>query len=257
MYRRVFQWVFVSLWVLFFPFPAAARSWEEIQESQRLRIGVKDNLRPLGFRDEQGQWVGFEIDLARELNSRLLGNKKDPLLIPVVNLDRLEVLISETADLVIAQLGITPDRARQVNFSAPYYWDGIGIVLPKATPIQTWSGLHQKQVAILAQSSSKSYLTTYLPATKTVEVLSYDMGVDLLKMGMVSGFAADASVLTGWIQENPDYHLLSPLLSRIGLGVAMTKGTEHGELNRRVNQEIQILKESGWLEQKAQQWGLP
>jgi polar amino acid transport system substrate-binding protein len=237
--------------------PAVARSWEEIETSQQLRIGVKDNLPPLGFRDEQGHWVGFEIDLARELNSRLLGNKKEPLFLPVSNLDRLRVLTTETVDLVIAQLGITPDRARQVNFSSPYYWDGVGIVVAKKDPIQTWSGLRHKQVAILAQSSSKSYLTTYFPATQTVEVLSYQSGVNQLKMGLVSGFAADASVMSGWIQDNPDYHLLFPLLSRIGLGVGMPRGIAHAQLNRRVNEEIQILWESGWLDQKAQQWGLP
>jgi len=51
--------------------PAEARPWSEVVDSGRLRVAVKDNLKPLGFRTPQGELQGFEIDLARELGSRL------------------------------------------------------------------------------------------------------------------------------------------------------------------------------------------
>jgi ABC-type amino acid transport substrate-binding protein len=109
--------------------PAAARPWSEVVSSGQLRVAVKDNLRPLGFRDPEGKLQGFEIELARELGSRLLGSREAVELVPVANVERLQAVAAGEVDLAIAQIGITPDRARQVEFTSAYYQDGPSLVV--------------------------------------------------------------------------------------------------------------------------------
>ncbi|MGL6339705.1 MAG: transporter substrate-binding domain-containing protein, partial [Waterburya sp.] len=53
-----------------------AEEWSEIQSRGELKVAVKNNLRPLGFTNQNGNLVGLEIDLARKLAEELLGNKK-------------------------------------------------------------------------------------------------------------------------------------------------------------------------------------
>jgi len=50
---------------------AEFNSLSEIQKRGKLIIGVKDNLPPLGFRDHNGNLIGLEIDMARELAKEL------------------------------------------------------------------------------------------------------------------------------------------------------------------------------------------
>ncbi len=233
------------------------RTWSEIVADREIKIGVKETVPPLGFRDEQGDLVGFEIDLARELADRLLGSPQRAELIPVSNVERINAVVTDQVDIAIAQVGITPNRARQINFSSPYYFDGTAIAVPKARQITSWSDLGQAPVAVLEFSDAIPFLKAQLPDVELIPIPNYQIGTELLLADAVGGFAADITILSGWLADHPDYELLQPSLSKIGLGVVLPRGGSAGELNQRVNRVIQELETSGWLRQTADRWGLP
>jgi len=111
--------------------PVSAGTMAEIQQRGYLNMAVKDNLRPLGFRDAQGNLQGLEIDLAKQLANDLLGNTEAVKLQPVANSDRLPVVYNQEVDLAIATVTATESRSRIVSFSVPYYYDGAAIVTKK------------------------------------------------------------------------------------------------------------------------------
>jgi polar amino acid transport system substrate-binding protein len=237
--------------------PAAARPWPEIVRSGQLRVAVKDNLRPLGFRDPEGKLQGFEIELARELGSRLLGSREAVELVPVANVERLQAVAAEEVDLAIAQIGITPDRARQVEFTSAYYQDGPSLVVARSQNWTSWSELRGARVAVLRGSNAIAYLNRYLSGVELVPVDSYQEGAELLLKGSVQAWAADRSVLAGWLAEHPQFQFLGSPLGAVGLGIAMPKGLEHAELRLRVRRELENLRAEGWLAERARAWGLP
>ena len=237
--------------------PAAARPWSEIVRSGQLRVAVKDNLKPLGFRDAEGKLQGFEIDLARELGSRLLGSPAAVELVPVANVERLQVLTAGEVDLAIAQIGITPARARQVEFTSAYYPDGPSLVVARSHNWQSWSELRGARIAVLRGSAAIPYLNRYLSGVELVAVDSYREGAELLLKGAVQAWAADRSVLAGWLAEHPQFQFLGSPLAAVGLGIAMPRGLEHAELRRRVRRELENLRAEGWLAERARAWGLP
>ncbi len=237
--------------------PAAARPWSEVVRSGRLRVAVKDNLRPLGFRNPQGKLQGFEIELARELGSRLLGSAEAVELVPVSNGERLLAVATGRVDLAIAQIGLTPDRARQVEFTSPYYQDGPSLVVARSHNWERWSDVRGARVAVLRGSAAIPYLQRYLPGVELVAVDSYREGAELLLSGAVQVWAADRSVLAGWLAEHPQFQFLGSPLAAVGLGIAMPKGLEHAELRLRVRRELENLRAEGWLAERARAWGLP
>ncbi len=237
--------------------PAAARPWPEIVRSGQLRIAVKDNLRPLGFRDPEGNLQGFEIELARQLGSRLLGSAEAVELVPVANVERLQVLTAGEVDLAIAQIGITPDRARQVEFTSAYYPDGPSLVVARSQNWQRWSDVGGARVAVLRGSAAIPHLHRYLPRAELVPVDSYQEGAELLLKGAVQAWAADRSVLAGWLAEHPQFQFLGSPLATVGLAIALPKGLEHAELRLRVRRELENLRAEGWLAEQARAWGLP
>ena len=237
--------------------PAAARPWPEIVRSGQLRVAVKDNLRPLGFRDPEGKLQGFEIELARELGSRLLGSREAVELVPVANVERLQAVAAGEVDLAVAQIGITPDRARQVEFTSAYYQDGPSLVVARSQNWTSWSELRGARVAVLRGSAAIPHLNRYLSGVELVPVDSYREGAELLLKGSVQAWAADRSVLAGWLAEHPQFQFLGSPLGAVGLGIAMPKGLEHAELRLRVRRELENLRAEGWLAERARAWGLP
>jgi len=225
--------------------------------SGQVRIAVKDNLRPLGFRDPMGKLQGFEIELARELGSRLLGSAEAVELVPVANVKRLQAVAAGEVDLAIAQLGITPDRARQVEFTSPYYQDGPSLVVARSHNWERWSDVGGARIAVLRGSAAIPYLQRYLPGVELVAVDSYREGAELLLKGAVQAWAADRSVLAGWLAEHPQFQFLGSPLAAVGLGIALPKGLEHAELRLRVRRELENLRAEGWLAERARAWGLP
>ena len=236
--------------------PALAAELQEIVERGYLVVGVKDNLRPLAFKDEEGKIQGFEIDLARHLAQELLGSPEALVLQPLTNSERLSAVIDGQVDLTIAQLTATVSRSRMVSFSSPYYLDGMAF-LTRRSDLQTFKDLQNQPIAVLNGSDTIATVQSIFPHATLVGVASYQAAKDALEMGQATVFAADASVLTGWAQEDPRYAIVSDLVTAEPLSVALPRGVQYDELRRMINQAIDRWLSEGDLRQHVLSWGLP
>ncbi|MEL4894346.1 transporter substrate-binding domain-containing protein [Crocosphaera sp. Alani8] len=233
-----------------------AASLEEIQQRGKLIVAVKDNIRPLGFRDEKNTLQGLEIDLAKQLAKDILGDPQALVLQPVSNQERLQKVMAGEVDIAIARVTINTPRRRLVSFSPYYYLDGTGIITNNAT-VRALDHLSQSKIAVLNRSSTISVIRAELPQAQLVGVDSYQEALTLLEAEQVVAFAGDNSVLTGWVQQYPQYYRLPIRLSGEALGVVMPKGLQYASLQSRINQTIGRWKASGWLAKRLEYWGLP
>lgn len=229
---------------------------EEIEERGYVIVGVKDNVRPLGFRDETGRLVGFEIDLARQLALDLLGSAEAVELQPLMNQERVPQLLADEVDVLIARLSVTTPRMRVVDFSSPYYLDGTALVTqqPLVADVGDLSG---QRVAVLHRSSTIDVVRSRLPGVTLVGVESYQAALEALETGTAAAFAADVSMLSGWVQEYPQYRILPTLLSAEALAIAFPRGLQHQDLRIRVNAIVEGWAANGWLQERMEYWGLP
>ncbi len=233
-----------------------AASLEEIKERGTLIVAVKDNVRPLGFLDQNEQLQGLEIDIARQLAQEILGDPQAVILQPVTNQERLQKVMDGEVDMAIARITINASRTRLVNFSRYYYLDGTGIIT-NSPRIRALDHLSRSKIAILNHSTTIAVIRAELPQAQLMGVASYQEALTLLETQQVDAFAGDNSVLVGWVQEYPNYRQLPIRLSGEGLGVVMPKGLEYASLWTHVDQAIGRWKKSGWLAEKIAYWGLP
>ncbi|MDJ0508367.1 MAG: transporter substrate-binding domain-containing protein [Crocosphaera sp.] len=233
-----------------------AASLEEIKERGTLIVAVKDNVRPLGFRSQNEELQGLEIDIARRLAAEILGDPQAVILQPVSNQERLQKVLDGEVDMAIARVTINASRTRLVNFSPYYYLDGTGIITNNVK-IRALAHLSRSKIAILNHSSTIAVIRAELPQAELIGVASYQEALTLLESKQVDAFAGDNSILVGWVQEDPNYRQLPIRLSGEGLGVVMPKGLEYASLWSHVNQAIGRWKQSGWLAQRIAYWGLP
>lgn len=249
-----FTFVFITILGLFSNSTLAAEL-EEILKRGKLVVAVKDNIQPLGFKDSQGNLQGFEIDIAKNLAQELLGNPDAVIFKPVNNLDRIPVLLEGKVDLVIARVAQTASRSRIIDFSNFYYLDGTSIVTKN--PNLSLESLNDRKIAVLEGSGTIAILRSQLPNAQLIGVQSYQEAFALLESEQAEGFAADDSVLTGWLKDYPQYRLLPIALSGEPLCVVMPKGLQYESLRQKVNRAIAKWRVSGWLKDRAIFWGLP
>ncbi|MEH1944923.1 MAG: transporter substrate-binding domain-containing protein [Nostoc sp.] len=235
---------------------ASAAEMPEIQQRGFLNVAVKDNLRPLGFKDAKGNLQGLEIDLAQRLALDLVGKAEAVKLKPVANRDRLSVVLDKKVDFAIARVTATESRSRIVSFSVPYYLDST-VLVTKDASVQKLSDLAKQKIAVLNNSSTIAKVRYFVSNAELVGVNSYDEARDKIENNAAFAFAADASVLSGWVQQYPQYRLLPIKLSTEPLSVVMPKGLQYDKLRRNVNEAIARYIAEGWLQQRVQYWGLP
>lgn len=252
-----FKWAIALMMLPYLsPVPILAAELEEIVRRGKLIVAVKDNLRPLGFYDDRGNLQGLEIDIAKRLAEELLGSADAVVLEPVSNQERLQVVLDGQVDLTIARVTCTSSRARLVDLSEFYYLDSTGLVT-RDRAIETLEDLTTRKIAVLNYSSTIAVLRSTLPQARAIAVDSYQEALTLLETGKADAFAADNSLLTGWVGEYPQYHRLPVRLSGEALCVAIPKGLQYVSLRNRVNDAIARWQKSGWLQERATYWGLP
>jgi polar amino acid transport system substrate-binding protein len=96
---------------------ASADVLQDIKSRGTIRIGVLVDFPPYGLMNEQNKPDGYDPDVAKLL-ARDMGVQLQ--LVPVTGPNRIPYLLSGQVDLLVASLGITPERAKSVEFSEPY-----------------------------------------------------------------------------------------------------------------------------------------
>ena len=237
------------------PHSLAARELSKIESKGKLKVAVKDNLPPLGFINPEGNLVGLEIDIAQKLAEELLGDTDAIEFLSVNNQERLQVLLDDEVDIAIARVAVTTPRARMVDFSPHYYLDGTSIVTNNPN-IEKINDLNRSRIAVLKNSVTIAVIRNRLPNAILVGVDSYQEALEKIEANQAEAFAGDRSILTGWIQEYPNFKILPARLSGAALAVVMPKGLQYKELRAKVNQAISQWKQSGWLKERIEHWGL-
>lgn len=226
-------------------------SLDAIQKRGKLIVGIKDNLPPLGFRDRNGNLVGLEIELARELAKEL----NIPIeFVPLKNRDRLSALANNQVDLAIAQITVTTNRTRLVDFSLPYYTDSTIAIAKQGS---TRQDLNQPiAIAVLKNSASIAVIQSQFPKAAIIGANSYEDGLTALQAGKVKAFVGDRSSLTQWLKEHPEYEIIGQPLAVHSLAIALPRGLQHLDLRDRVFAIVDKWRKSSWLTDRVKYWGL-
>lgn len=248
--------LFTTFTVAFSDSRISATELAEIQRRGKIVVAVKDNTRPLGYLNERGRLTGLEIDIARRLAKDILGDENAVVLQPVTNQDRLKVVLEDRVDIAIARVSDTASRRRIVDLSPYYYLDGTGIITQNVT-VANAEELSESKIAVLYGSTTIAIVRNSFPDAQLIGVNSYQEALNLLETKQVRAFAGDLSVLTGWVQEYPQYKLLPERLSGEPLCIVMPKGLQYKELHLAIEKAIANWHKSGWLQKRIEHWGLP
>jgi polar amino acid transport system substrate-binding protein len=201
---------------------AQAGRIEEIKARGYVRIGVSLGGEPVGFRNATNEPVGYDVDVARQLAARL----GVPVRFSDVSGDaRISMLMSKQLDLVVANVSITPKRARVVDFSIPYNLAGLRVIAQKSAHIRTLADLNGKRVVVGRGTTADAFLKASAPQAVFVYTDNFAPdGVLLLQQKRADAGIEDSSLLDYLASKNEQLETLPAMYGNTPIGIAMAKG---------------------------------
>ncbi len=118
--------------------------WNKVMDRGKLVVGVKADYKPWGYRDESGNIVGMEVDMA-QLVADAMGVELETIAVQSSN--RMQFLEQGKIDMMIATMSDRPDRRKIVGITQPnYYTSGTNVMSPTALSLTEWEDLRGKPV---------------------------------------------------------------------------------------------------------------
>lgn len=222
----------------------------------RLVAGVRHDFPPFGFVNEQRQVAGFDIDLARELAAALIGNRDAVEFVEVSGPNRIPFLVTNKVDIVIAALSITPERAKTISFSDPYYTGGYTIMVPKTnSDISGVNALSGKRVGVTRGSTAEAIVAKLAPPPEQIAKLEHISELySVIQAGRVDAIVQDVALLQPFVRRNPTFKLTGGLINEEPWGVGVRKDDK--ETVDFVNDQLKRLRQSGKFDEMLTKWEL-
>ncbi len=146
-------------------------TWDEIEERGYFIVGLDDTFAPMGFRDEKGNLVGFDIDLANAIAKKL---NLEVRFQPIDWDAKVLELNAGTVDMIWNGLTITDSRKEEMLFSDPYIANSQIILVNVNSSINTISDLDGKKLGTQVSSAAEEVVKNNDIYNNLSEFLTYD-----------------------------------------------------------------------------------
>ena len=174
--KNLFAILSVFLMSLFLVGCDSDKSLVKVLSKGELVIGLDDSYPPMGFRDENGNIVGFDIDLANEVCARLgIKLKAKP-----ISWDAKEQeLNSGNIDCIWNVMSVDSSRAESMNLSDPYLKNGMFFVL-KDSSLANYDSLMGRKIALQKGSTTETFLAASEAGKSAKEIVGFNDNLSAL-----------------------------------------------------------------------------
>lgn len=229
---------------------ANAQTPEEIQSRGAINIGMLVDFPPFGLVNEEGNPDGYDADVARLL-AEDLGVELN--LVAVTGPNRIPYLLSNQVDILVASLGITPERAEQVDFSDPYAGIEIFVYGDADMEVTDAEDLADEDIAVARASTQDTAITEIAPESANIQRFDDDASaVQALLSRQVPLMGASNVVVSQLNERAPGEYDVKFSLSKQSQAIATRPGQD--ELMAYINDFLARKKESGELNALHEEW---
>ena len=228
---------------------AAAADGDASADIATLTVGFDQAYPPYGFVGDDGQFTGFDLDLAAEVCKRNNWEVKDE----PIEWDAKDTLLNSGAITCIWNGFTMEGRENDYTFSEPYMLNGQVVVVKKDSGINSLADLAGKTVITQTDSAAQEVLEgdkADVAATfATLDTISdYNTAFMQLESGAVDAVACDLSISQYQISAKPDaYKQLDEALSTEHYAVGFKKGSQ--ALADKVTETLKAMDADGFVKQ--------
>lgn len=232
---------------------AGSSAFERVTEEGLVRVGVRFDNPPLSFINDDGDWVGFDVDLANALAEQL------GFEIEMVKIDgttRISFLQEGKIDLAVASMNHTRSRDEAIDFSITYFWDNQSFLIRKGT----YASLDEIMGAKVAANAGSSTIDSWKaysekldgPEPEIVEFTDKLAAMQALRDGVVEGYTEDNITLLALAAGDPNLELIPGGHNKVQFGIGLP--INDSAWRDQVNYALQELWKSGTYQEIYDRW---
>ena len=229
-------------------------SLTKIKDKGQLIMGLDDSFPPMGFRDENNNLVGFDIDVATEVCNRLDFELK---LQPIDWDAKQQELETNKIDCIWNGFTITDSRKEEFALSVPYMNNNQIIAVPSSSAFAKMDDIKGKRLVLQKNSSAMDALDKNAELKSSLsEVIEVDTNLKAfleLDQNTADAVLLDEVVANYYITAyNKDYKVLEGSLSPEEYAVGFRKADI--ALRDAVNDTLSKMKADGKLAEISTKW---
>ncbi len=232
----------------------AADKLVEVKQKGKLVVGFEGTYPPYNFKDRDGTFKGFDVDVANAI-AKKLGVKAEFVATEWAGI--IAGLLSDRYDAVIAQMTVTEERKKQVDFSDPYTIYGPMLIVHKDnTTIRTYQDLNGKTVGVTLGTNFEKRANGWKQEGINVTVRTYpgmneylsDLAAKRIDAAMTDAVAPAIAIR----EKHLPLKQVGGPIEREVQAIAVKKGA--AELLAAINQALQDMKADGSLRELSLKW---
>ena len=227
-----------------------ATRYENILSSGVLKIGTEGTYKPFTYHDENNELCGYDVEVGKMIGDKL-GVKTEFSEITWEGL--LTSLDTGTVDLVLNQVGVTPEREEKYDFSDPYLYSYIALItLDDNEEITDWESAEGKKTSLNVSSNYAGIAEQYGMDITASDTFSKD--IELLLAGRTDCVINNTIAFNDFLTQKPDTPIKIVAVQETPdtVAIPIPKGNE--DLLEAVNQAIAELREDGTLTELSEKY---
>lgn len=230
-------------------------------DDSTLIVGFDAEFPPYGYKDENGEYVGFDLDLAAEVCER----RGWTLVKQPIDWNSKDMELSSGSIDCIWNGFTINGRENEYTWSVPYVDNSQVVIVKKDSDIETLVDLAEKIVVVQTDSSALAAFTGEGATEENIalcqsfaelqQVSDYNSAFMNLESGMVDAICMDIGVAQFQVESRgDDYVILEERVSSEAYGVGFKLGNK--ELRDQVQETLKEMEEDGTFASIAEEWGL-
>lgn len=238
-------------------------SWEKIQEKGEIVLGMDDAFPPMGYTDTTtGEIIGFDVDVAKEVFSRLGVELK---LQPIEWNSKEMELDGGNVDMLWNGYSYTEDRAKKQTLSDAYMKNNQVILVKADSSYQSFADLAGKSLGVQSDSSAEDALESDEAKEfreslgEIVPIDDYSKAILEIENGLIEAIAIDEVVARFYLTNDPGaYRIIEKedgaveSLAVEDYVIGFRKGDQ--ALCDKVNETLKEMKADGTLGAISEKW---
>jgi polar amino acid transport system substrate-binding protein len=230
---------------------------KNVLAKDKLILGFDDTFVPMGFKDDKGEVVGFDIDLAKEVSKKI---EKEITFQPIDWSMKESELNSGKIDFIWNGYTITKEREEKVSFTTPYLDNRQVIITLADSKINSKADLKDAKVGAQNQSSAVDAINKeveLLKSFKDGKVLTFETNNDALmdlEAKRIDAVVADEILARYYISKKGQekYKVLKDDFGSETYGVGIRK-TDKALLDK-VNKAFEDMRKDGTAKKISEKW---
>ncbi|MGI9262609.1 MAG: ABC transporter substrate-binding protein [Woeseiaceae bacterium] len=216
-----------------------------------LTVGANIGNVPWEFQDASGEFVGFEIDLAKEVGARL-GKSVEIVNIPFNGL--FSAVQSGRIDIALSSITVTDKRLRSVSFAQPYYDSAQSLTVLSRNPAEGLDDMQDKIIGVDTGSTGDMWTTSNQATYGYAEIRRYEGLAPAmldLQTGRIDGYISDIPALEYFIKDKTFFKIIERIETGERYSMMFARGSS---LADEVNDVISNLKQEGFVAELHERW---